>query len=88
MMPTTARKAMTGAIESAACGKSGNAKRSKPYVPILSSTPARITDPAVGASTWASGSQVWNGKSGTLMAKATAKARKNQLSMRSLRRRP
>ncbi len=47
-------------------------------MPILSSTPARITEPAVGAWTWASGSQVWNGNSGTLMAKASANARKNQ----------
>ncbi len=44
-----------------------------PYVPIFSSTPASRTDPAVGASTCASGSQVWNGNSGTF----TAKARKN-----------
>ncbi len=42
------------------------------------SRPARITEPAVGASTCASGSQVWNGTSGTLIAKAIANARKNQ----------
>src|SRR5205823_13099268 len=30
---------------------------------------ARITEPTVGASVWASGSQVWNGNIGTLMAK-------------------
>src|SRR3954467_4505648 len=29
----------------------------------------RITEPTVGASVWASGSQVWNGNIGTLMAK-------------------
>src|SRR5947209_5097757 len=29
-----------------------------PYVPILSSTPARMTEIAVGASTWASGNQL------------------------------
>ncbi len=28
-----------------------------------------MIEPAVGASTWASGSQVWNGNIGTLMAK-------------------
>ena len=33
-------------------------------------------DPAVGASVWASGSQVWNGQTGTLIAKAMAKAQK------------
>jgi len=46
-----------------------------PYVPIFKRTPARITLPAVGASTCASGNQVWNGKSGTLIAKLKAKAR-------------
>jgi hypothetical protein len=29
---------------------------------------ARITEPTVGASVWASGSQVWKGNIGTLMA--------------------
>ena len=47
-------------------------------MPILRSTPARITDPAVGASVWASGSQVCSGNMGTFTAKATAKARKSQ----------
>src|SRR5574341_1221633 len=32
--------------------------------------PARITEPAVGAAVCASGSQVWKGKSGTLIANA------------------
>ena len=41
-------------------------------------TPARITEPAVGASVWASGSQVCSGKSGTFTANASAKARKSQ----------
>src|SRR5205823_11817672 len=59
-------------------GKNGSEKRIKPYVPIFKSTPARITDPAVGASTWASGSQVWNGKIGTLMANARKNAPNNQ----------
>ena len=44
-------------------------------MPSFSITPARITEPAVGALVWASGSQVCNGKSGTLTAKAMAKAR-------------
>jgi hypothetical protein len=47
-------------------------------VPIFSITPARMTEPAVGASTCASGSQVWNGNSGTLIANASANARKNR----------
>ena len=35
--------------------------RTNPYVPILSSTPARIADAGPGASTRAGGNQVWNG---------------------------
>ena len=46
----------------------------KPYVPIFSSTPARITEPAVGASTCASGSHVCSGTIGTLIANDSAKA--------------
>ena len=44
-------------------------------MPIFRRTPARITDPAVGACTCASGSQVWNGNIGTLIAKPRKKAR-------------
>src|SRR5678815_3638667 len=54
----------------ASVGSSGNENRMKPYVPIFNNTPARITEPAVGASVCASGSQVWNGNIGTLMANA------------------
>ncbi len=43
----------------------------------MSRTPARITEPAVGASTWASGSQECSGHTGTLMAKAAAKPQNN-----------
>src|SRR5271157_2760243 len=62
-----------GVIETA--GKNGSEKRIRPYVPIFSRTPARITEPAVGASTCASGSQVWNGNIGTLMAKPRKNAK-------------
>src|SRR5579864_5735832 len=55
-------------------GNSGSEKRRNPYVPIFSSTLARITDPAVGASVCASGSQVWNGNIGTFTAKPTKNA--------------
>src|SRR5580658_625261 len=58
-------------------GKNGSEKRTKPYVPIFKRTPARMTEPAVGASTWASGSQVWKGNIGTLMANATKNAKKS-----------
>ena len=44
--------------------------RINPYAPIFSSTPARITLTSVGASVCASGSQVWKGNMGILMAKA------------------
>ena len=44
-------------------------------MPILSSTPARSTLPPVGASTWASGSQVWKGTIGTFTAKPAKSAR-------------
>src|SRR3990167_172908 len=52
-----------------ASGSMGSENRTNPYVPIFSRTPARMTAPAVGASVWASGSQVWKGNIGTLMAK-------------------
>ena len=45
--------------------------------------PARITDPPVGASVWASGSQVCTGKIGHLMAKEAAKARNSQRAVAS-----
>src|SRR5215472_14455865 len=57
-------------------GSSGSEKRRNPYVPIFNRTLARITDPAVGASVCASGSQVWNGNIGTFTAKPTKKAQK------------
>ena len=62
-------------------GKNGSEKRMKPYVPIFSRTPARMTEPAVGASTWASGSQVWKGNIGTLIAKAKKKAKNSSVAM-------
>ena len=55
-------------------GSRGSEKRRKPYVPILSSTLASTTDPAVGASVCASGSQVWNGNIGTFTANPTKNA--------------
>src|ERR1700693_3752705 len=55
-------------------GRRGSEKRMNPYVPIFNNTPARMTDPAVGASVCASGSQVWNGNIGTLMANAKKNA--------------
>ena len=39
---------------------------------------ARITEPAVGASTWASGSQRWNGHIGIFTAKEAKKPSQSQ----------
>src|SRR5690242_16720473 len=58
-----------------ASGTIGSEKRRNPYVPIFSRTAARITEPAVGASVCASGSHVWNGNMGTLIANARKNAR-------------
>ena len=71
MIPMTARMAIAGAHALAPSGRKGMAMRTKPYVPSFSRIAARITDPCVGASVWASGSQVWNGNIGTLTAKPT-----------------
>ena len=43
-------------------------------MPSFSSTPASSTDTGVEASVWASGSQVWNGTKGILMAKPISSA--------------
>src|SRR6266511_3279595 len=71
MMPITARSPIQGAQLLAASGRIGMAMLMNAYVPILSRMAARITEPTVGASVWASGSQVWNGNIGTLMANPT-----------------
>ena len=55
------------------------AKRRKPKVPIFNMIPAKITDPAVGAWTCASGSHVWNGNIGTFTANAKSNARKSHI---------
>src|SRR5712675_1954521 len=67
-----------GAKYCEASGSSGTDSRRKPYPPIFSNTPARITEPAVGASTCASGNQVWTGHIGTLTAKEAKKASHSQ----------
>src|SRR5438445_9022302 len=79
MMATTERKIIHQRTRESITtpGSNGSEKRMKAYVPILSKTPARITEPAVGASVCASGSQVWNGNIGTLMANAKKKPQKS-----------
>ena len=76
MMPMIDSPTISGTKSRVASGRIGRLKRMKPYVPIFSRTAARITEPAVGASVWASGSQVWNGNIGTLTAKPRKNARK------------
>jgi len=75
MIAISDRTMIAGAKVCAAAGKSGTANRMNPYAPSFSMIAARITEPAVGASVWASGSQVWNGNIGTLIAKARKNAR-------------
>src|SRR5581483_4134586 len=79
MIPTTASPKMTPRIvgSSAAAGNNGIASRINPNVPIFSIKPARITEPAVGASTCASGNHVWNGNIGTFTANAMKNAANN-----------
>ncbi len=62
-----------------ASGRTGRLIRAKPYPPSFSRTPARMTEPAVGASTCASGSHVWNGNIGTLKAKPAKNPAKSQI---------
>src|SRR3546814_11288733 len=52
-----------------ASGTMGSEKRRKPYTPIFSMIAASTTEPPVGASTSASGSQVSTGNIGTLTEK-------------------
>src|SRR5690554_7212284 len=81
MIPITASSAMYGAKVSLASGNSGRLNRTKPYVPIFSITPARMTEPAVGACTCASGSHECSGHIGTFTANAMANARNSQRSV-------
>src|SRR3954452_1945296 len=65
---------ISGAKSCDATGKHGSEKRRKPYPPIFRRMAARITDPAVGASTCASGSQVCTGHIGIFTAKEAKNA--------------
>ena len=47
-------------------------------MPSFSMTPARITEPAVGASVWASGSQVWTREQRHLHRERDGEARNSQ----------
>ena len=69
-MLMTPRRASSQLKWRIASGKIGKLMRRRPYVPIFRRTPARITLIGVGASTCASGSHVWKGNIGTLIANA------------------
>ena len=60
---------MNGAQVTASSGRIGSEIRMTPYAPIFKRMAASSTEATVGAAVWASGSQVWNGNIGTLMAK-------------------
>src|SRR5580693_4004021 len=79
MMATTLRAKISGANASVASGSIGIENLRKPYAPIFSSTAASITEPAVGASTCASGSQVCTGHIGTFTANDARNARNSQV---------
>ena len=74
-MPMIESTAMNGTNSREASGRIGRLNRMNPYVPIFRRTAARMTEPAVGASVWASGNQVWNGNIGTLIENPRKKAR-------------
>src|SRR5260221_12808715 len=78
-MAMTDRAKIRGVNCQLACGNIGSEKRRKPYPPIFNRMPARITEPAVGASTWASGSQVCTGHIGNLTAKEAKNANQAQV---------
>ena len=59
----------------------GSEKRRKPYAPSFSMIAASTTEPPVGASTWASGSQVWTGHIGIFTANEAKNASHSQVCM-------
>ena len=69
-IPITASVMTSGVKYFAPDGNSSKQYRSMPNVPTLSSTPTSSTAAPGGADAAASGSQVWNGHSGALIANA------------------
>ena len=78
MIPITASVSNTGFAHTAAAGNKYKPNRRNPYVPIFSNTPAKMTEPPVGACVCASGNQVCSGKIGTFTANAMAKDTNSQ----------
>src|SRR6266567_3604329 len=69
-IPITDSVMTSGVKYLAPLGNSSKQYRSMPNVPTLSSTPTSSTAAPGGAAAAASGSQVWNGHSGALIANA------------------
>ena len=69
-IPITDSVMTSGVKYLAPLGNSSKQYRSMPNVPTLSSTPTSRTAAPGGAAAAASGSQVWNGHSGALIANA------------------
>ena len=86
MIATTDSTNTIGASCSVAIGNIGNENRRNPYPPILRRIAARITEPAVGASTCASGSHVCTGHIGIFTANDAKKASHSQNCMSAGRR--
>jgi hypothetical protein len=69
-IPKIAKVEIIGVKYKVPSGNRGNENLISPYVPNFSKRTAKITDPNVGASTWASGNQICNGNTGIFAAKA------------------
>src|ERR1700746_2182766 len=78
-IPITASVMTSGGKYFAPDGNSSKQYRSMPNVPTLSSTPTSSTAAPGGAAAAASGSQVWNGHSGALIANAMKNPRNSHL---------
>src|SRR5437763_442990 len=79
MMAIVDSAKISGAKSCDAKGNIGSENRRKPYPPIFNRIAARITEPAVGASTCASGSQVCTGHIGIFTANDAKNASQAQV---------
>src|SRR5690349_11212212 len=77
MIAITASTSAVVRNHTVACGNIERQQRSIPYAPILASSAASTSVPAVGACSYASGCHVESGTSGTFTANATKKPRKS-----------
>ncbi len=73
-----------GAKYNVSLGKDGISILKKPYPPTLSIIAANITDTSVGASTWASGNQIWKGSMGVFIANDIKKENHSNLDVKPL----